>query len=94
MPSSPHGAKSVLGARSVLGASSVLRTSAAAAYCGSSASTFQKLRMTGDGPVYSKLGRRVVYRIEDLHLWLVSKRQQSTSDPVAHPTEQLADKDT
>jgi predicted DNA-binding transcriptional regulator AlpA len=33
----------------------------AAAYCGSSASTFAKLRLHGGGPNYVKLGRRVVY---------------------------------
>ena len=59
---------------------SMLRTQAAATYCGSSASTFEKLRLTGDGPVYSKIGRRVVYRIEDLDAWLASKRRRSTSD--------------
>lgn len=57
-----------------------LRTPEAAAYCGSSASTFEKLRLTGDGPVYSKLGRRVVYCVEDLDTWLASNRRRSTSD--------------
>jgi predicted DNA-binding transcriptional regulator AlpA len=55
-------------------------TSEAAQYCGSSASTFEKLRLTGGGPVYSKLGRRVVYRIEDLDAWLAANRRRSTSD--------------
>ena len=58
----------------------MMRTKAAAAYCGSSASTFEKLRLTGDGPVYSKIGRSVVYRTEDLDSWLASKRRRSTSD--------------
>ena len=44
----------------------VLRTSDAASYCGSTASTFEKFRLTGAGPAYSKIGRRVVYRVEDL----------------------------
>ena len=56
-----------------------LRTHEAAAYCGSSASTFEKLRLTGGGPVYSKLGRRVVYRVEDLDAWLEAHRRRSTS---------------
>jgi hypothetical protein len=38
----------------------------AAAYCGSSASTFAKLRLYGGGPLYVKLGRRVVYDPADL----------------------------
>ena len=59
----------------------ILRTADAADYCGSSASTFEKLRLTGGGPVYSKIGRRVVYRIHDLDAWLASKRRRSTSDP-------------
>ena len=58
-----------------------LKPEAAAAYCGSSASTFEKLRLTGGGPIYSKIGRRVVYRVEDLDAWLSSKRRKSTSDP-------------
>lgn len=58
----------------------VLRTQEAAAYCGSSASTFEKLRLTGGGPTYSKMGRRVVYRVEDLDAWLAASRRRSTSD--------------
>lgn len=60
-----------------------LRTPQAAEYCGSSASTFEKLRLTGGGPPYSKLGRRVVYRVEDLDAWLASNRRRSTSDKPA-----------
>lgn len=59
---------------------SVLRTAEAAAYCGSSASTFEKLRITGGGPPYSKIGRRVVYRVEDLDAWLAANQRRSTSD--------------
>lgn len=51
----------------------VLDEDAAVEYCGSSASTFQKLRMRGGGPAYVKMGRRVVYRIEDLEAWLASQ---------------------
>lgn len=59
---------------------SVLRTEDAAHYCGSSASTFEKLRLYGGGPIYSKIGRRVVYRVEDLDAWLDRNRRTSTSD--------------
>jgi len=59
----------------------MLRTHEAATYCGSSASTFEKLRLTGGGPVYSKIGRRVVYRLADLDAWLDARRRTSTSDP-------------
>lgn len=58
----------------------MLRTPEAADYCGSSESTFEKLRLTGGGPIYYKLGRRVVYRVEDLDAWLAANRKTSTSD--------------
>ena len=58
----------------------MLRTPEAADYCGSTASTFEKLRLTGGGPVYVKLGRRVAYRVEDLDAWLAARRRRSTSD--------------
>ena len=58
----------------------MLRTADAAAYCGSCASTFEKLRLYGGGPLYSKLGRRVVYSVEDLDAWLSANKRRSTSD--------------
>ena len=58
----------------------MLRTREAAEYCGSSASPFEKLRLYGGGPVYSKIGRRVVYRIDDLDTWLAANKRRSTSD--------------
>jgi predicted DNA-binding transcriptional regulator AlpA len=56
----------------------MLRTPAAA-YCGSSTSTFEKLRLTGGGPRYLKLGRRVAYDPADLDAWLATKRRSSIS---------------
>ena len=61
----------------------MLRTPQAAAYCGSSASTFEKLRLYGGGPAYSKIGRAVVYRLDDLDAWLNANRRHSTSDTPA-----------
>ena len=58
----------------------MLRTPEAAEYCGSSTSTFEKLRLYGGGPLYSKLGRRVVYYPDDLDAWLTANRRRSTSD--------------
>ncbi len=58
----------------------MLRTGEAAEYCGSSASTFEKLRLYGGGPRYVKIGRRVVYDPADLDQWLASNRRTSTSD--------------
>jgi predicted DNA-binding transcriptional regulator AlpA len=57
-----------------------LKTPSAAEYCGSSASTLEKLRISGGGPRYIKIGRRVVYDIADLDRWLSAHRRQSTSD--------------
>lgn len=58
----------------------MLRTAEAAEYCGSSASTFEKLRLFGGGPRYVKLGRRVVYDQADLDAWLDANRRASTSE--------------
>jgi predicted DNA-binding transcriptional regulator AlpA len=58
----------------------MLRTPEAAAYCGSSSSTFCKLRLFGGGPVFVKIGRRVVYDPEDLDRWLAARRRSSTSE--------------
>ncbi|MGR9539374.1 helix-turn-helix transcriptional regulator [Rhizobium leguminosarum] len=57
----------------------MLRTEDAANYTGLSASTLTKLRLTGDGPEYIKIGKSVVYDPNDLETWLTSKRRRSTS---------------
>lgn len=54
----------------------------AAAHCGVSASYLNKLRVTGGGPIYMKLSRRVTYDVADLNEWMRSKRCRSTSDIV------------
>lgn len=43
-----------------------------------SESTLAKLRMTGSGPVFLKLGRKVMYMPDDLDAWLASKRRTGT----------------
>lgn len=58
----------------------MLQTRQAAEYCGLSASTFEKLRLSGGGPRYVKLGRRVVYDPADLDAWLAENRRRSTSE--------------
>jgi predicted DNA-binding transcriptional regulator AlpA len=58
----------------------MLRTAEAAQYCGSSASTLSKLRLFGGGPIFVKIGRRVVYYPEDLDRWLAAHRRSSTSE--------------
>jgi predicted DNA-binding transcriptional regulator AlpA len=72
----------------------VVTASVAARIVGLSESTLAKLRLNGNGPVYCKLGRRVVYRPVDLDQWLQSRTARDTSDAderflkaltVAHP---------
>jgi predicted DNA-binding transcriptional regulator AlpA len=58
----------------------MLRTPEAAEYCGSSVSTFEKLRVFGGGPSFVKLGARVVYDPADLDAWLAAHRRNSTSE--------------
>ena len=59
----------------------LLDTEAAAAYVPLSGRTLERYRVTGEGPVYLKVGRRVFYRVRDLDRWLEGKERRSTSDP-------------
>jgi predicted DNA-binding transcriptional regulator AlpA len=60
----------------------VLRTPEAAEYAGLSASTLEKLRLTGNGPAFQKAGPKiVVYYPDELDRWLSGQRRTSTSDP-------------
>jgi hypothetical protein len=53
----------------------------AAAYCGVSTAYLNKLRCLGHGgPVFIRLGRRIVYDSRDLDDWLNSGRRRSTAD--------------
>ena len=58
-----------------------LRTPEAATFVGLSTRTLEKHRIYGTGPRYSKLGGRVVYRLEDLQAWVDRGAKASTSDP-------------
>ncbi len=58
----------------------MLRTPQAAQYLGISASSLNKYRVFGGGPVFCKVGRVVVYDPNDLDAWLASCRRTSTSD--------------
>jgi hypothetical protein len=59
-----------------------MRTPEAAEYVGLSPSTLEKFRLTGEGPDFQKAGPKiVVYKPEDLDLWLEARRHRSTSDP-------------
>ncbi|HEX4077410.1 MAG TPA: helix-turn-helix domain-containing protein [Rhizomicrobium sp.] len=58
-----------------------LRTPDAARFVGLSIRTLEKHRTYGTGPRYSKLGGRVVYRLDDLQAWVELGAKTSTSDP-------------
>jgi predicted DNA-binding transcriptional regulator AlpA len=58
-----------------------LRTPEAARFLSLSGRTLEKHRIYGTGPRYSKLGGRVVYRLEDLQAWVAQGAKASTSDP-------------
>ena len=65
----------------MLSAKRVLRTPQAAEYVGLSASTLEKLGLTGNGPAFQKAGPKiVVYFPEELDRWLNAQRCISTSD--------------
>jgi predicted DNA-binding transcriptional regulator AlpA len=59
---------------------STLTANEAAKLLGIAPSTLAKLRLSGDGPIYCKLGRRVVYRRKDLEAWLETRVARNTSD--------------
>ena len=59
-----------------------LRAPAAAAHLGLGVSTLNKLRLTGGGPRFAKLGAVVVYDIDDLNAWAADRKVRSTSEPV------------
>lgn len=58
-----------------------VRTHDAATFLGLSGRTLEKHRCTGTGPVFRKLGGRVVYAIDDLEAWAAERSRNSTSDP-------------
>lgn len=58
-----------------------LRTHDAATFLGLSGRTLEKHRCTGTGPIFRKLGGRVVYAIDDLEAWAAERARNSTTDP-------------
>ena len=47
-------------------------------FLGCSESWLNKVRWKGDGPHYVKMGRKVMYRIDDVQAWLGEHRYKST----------------
>lgn len=63
-----------------------LRTRAAADYLGIGKSTLDKMRVSGTGPQYRKVGPRiVVYDTADLDEYLGRCRRQSTAQDAPRP---------
>lgn len=60
-----------------------LRTAEAARFLGLSDRTLEKHRSYGTGPIYRKIGGRVVYTLEDLRAWSERGARRSTTDPDA-----------
>ncbi len=70
----------------------LLCTPDAARLVGLSARTLEKHRCFGTGPVYRKLGARVVYDAEDLLAWAAQGSRRSTHDGAAgivHPAKRI-----
>jgi excisionase family DNA binding protein len=42
--------------------------------------TLERWRVVGGGPVFCKLGKRVLYRQADLEQWIASRAVRSTSE--------------
>jgi molybdenum cofactor biosynthesis enzyme MoaA len=61
-------------------ASPKLTVREAAAYLRVSKSLLDKLRLTGGGPVFIRLQRRIVYDIRDLEAWAAQGRRANTSE--------------
>ena len=57
-----------------------LSVTGAAERLGISVAFLNKLRSQGGGPVFIRLGRRVVYAVTDLDDWQNKNRRRSTSD--------------
>jgi hypothetical protein len=55
-----------------------LDANGAAAFLRMSVTFLAKLRTRGQGPVFSKLGGKVLYHIDDLLAWVAAHRAQNT----------------
>jgi predicted DNA-binding transcriptional regulator AlpA len=60
--------------------SPMLAAKDAAVHIGLAPQTLAKMRLEGSSPPYFKVGRRVLYKREELDAWLALKRRRSTSD--------------
>lgn len=58
-----------------------LNNAEAAAFLRLSPRTLEKRRMLGDGPRFRKVGRRVIYALDDLIGWADARSFEATFDP-------------
>lgn len=79
-PPTHHGVRST--SRESGAPSRWLRVRDAARYLRLGVGTLNKLRLSGGGPRYAKLGAVVVYDIADLDAWASERKVGSTSEPV------------
>jgi excisionase family DNA binding protein len=61
----------------------LLTVAEAATYLSLSASTLNKLRVSGGGPRYVKLGGKILYDVRDLDQWIEDHKRASTSERAA-----------
>ena len=57
-----------------------LNTRQAAKLIGLSPSTLNRMRVTGEGPLYAKAGRRVLYDRADLVAWVNDRKRRFTAE--------------
>jgi predicted DNA-binding transcriptional regulator AlpA len=61
----------------------LLTVGEAATYVSLSASTLNRLRVSGGGPRYAKLAGKVLYDVRDLDQWIEDSKRGSTSERAA-----------
>jgi predicted DNA-binding transcriptional regulator AlpA len=64
---------------------------AAACFTGIAVATLAKMRCMGGGPLFVKLGRRVVYRRSDVIAWLNARRVRNTTEAAQSVPRRLTD---
>ena len=69
----------------------MLDVQAAARFTGIAVATLAKMRCIGGGPLFVKLGRRVVYRRSDVIAWLDARRVKNTSEAAHSVPRRLTD---
>ena len=76
--------RNYLKAKAIMNESQLFRPKQVADFLGIAQSTLAKMRLTGGGPRYSKIGPRLVaYDPSDLTDWVNSRKRQSTSEQVS-----------